>query len=63
MNSSPKTRCAFRLKLGWMLELEAIIGAKINSCYGEVAGKELETWGQTNVFVQREQYIFQRILL
>lgn len=46
-----------------MLELEAIIGAKINSCYGEVVGKELETWGQTNVFVQREQYVFQRILL
>lgn len=33
-----------------MLGLEAIIGAKINSCSAEVVGKELQTWGQTDHF-------------
>ena len=50
LNSSPKATCAFQLKLGWMLELEAIIGAKINSCYAKAVGEELQTWGQTDHF-------------
>lgn len=33
-----------------MLELEAIIEAKINSCYAKAVGKELQTWGQTDHF-------------
>lgn len=49
-NSSPKATRAFQPKLGWMLELEAIIGAKINSCSVQTVGKELQTWGQTDHF-------------
>lgn len=50
LNSSPKETCAFQPKLGWTLELEAIIGAKINSCYAKAVGKELQTGGQTDHF-------------
>jgi len=49
-NSSLKAICAFQLKLGWILELEAINGAETNSCYAKAVGKELQTWGQTDHF-------------
>lgn len=50
LKSSPKATCAFQPKLGWMLELEATNGAKINSCYVKAAKKELQTRGQTEHF-------------
>lgn len=35
---------------GMMLGLEAIIGAKTNSCSAEGVGKELQSWGQIDHF-------------